>query len=238
MAVLNFAALQNLFLDELQANVATDAPFTAAEIARFLNDAYADVWEASGGAIKNVASATAWTSAHTATGVVTGILTDIREITRIWASTTSASVGVSSGDNELDRAELSMIQWLRKSALTGAYDRPKCYAATRLATVTPSSVGIHRLDYWPSVIGYYLPTEYIPQLTEIDSVTVTTPDVNDIESRDIGLLAAARGAPLIGRAELVPSIMARVTSKAGLAIIRKRAAMLSGDQDREEATIQ
>lgn len=233
MAVLSFAALQNLLLDRIQANVSTDAPLSAAEIARFLNEAYADIWEISGGGVKTVASATAWTSASSMTGVVTGLLTDIHEITRIWSSTTAASVGVSSGDNELDRTELSMVQWLRKSFMTGSYDRPKVYAATRLATAVPGSVGNHRLDYWPSVTGYYFPTEYVPQFTEIDSVTVTTPDVNDLESRDIGLLAAARAAPLIGRAELVPSILADVSSRTAAALERKMKSLLSGNQDRE-----
>lgn len=231
MAVLAYSALQNLFLDRAGANVTTDAPVSAAEIARFLNEAYADVWEISGGSIKSVASATAWTSAQTATGVVVGILTDINEVIRMWASTTSGSVGVSTDDNELDRVELSHVQWLRKSSLTGTYARPKVYALTRLATTTPASVGLLRLDYWPSVTGFYFPMEYQPQFTEIDSSTVTTPDVNDLESRDIGLLAAARLAPLIGRAELVPSILADVSERTAKALERKMAALLSADQD-------
>lgn len=233
MAVLDFAALQNLFLDRLQANVATDPPFSAAEIARALNDAYADVWEISGGGTKTVASATAWVSAQTATGVVTGLLTDINAVLHVWASTTSGSVGVSAGDNELDKCELSMVQWLRKSSLTGTYDRPKVYAVSRIATAVPGAVGLHRLDYWPSVTGYYFPTEYKPQFTPIDSVTVTTPDVNDLESRDIGLIAAAQRAPLIGRAELVPSILADVSNRTSEALRRKMKALLSADQDRE-----
>lgn len=235
MATLTYSQLSTLFLNRVQANTPTDAPIDAATIAEHLNQAYAELWEMSGGAVKTVASATAWTSAQTATGVVTGILTDINEILSVWASTTSGSVGVSSGDNLLDKAELPFIQWLRKSFLTGTYDRPKCYAVTRLATTTPASVGLHRLDYWPSVTGYYLATEYVPQFTPIDSSTVTTPDLNDLESRDLALLAAMDAAPLIGRAELVPGIAASITSKNGLIALRKRQALLAGDQDKEAA---
>lgn len=218
-------------LDRIQANTSTDAPFSAAEIARFLNDAYSDVYEISESSHKTVASATAWTSAETATGYVVGLLTDMRDVLHCWASTTSGSVGRSSGDVELDRVELSRVLALRQSSMTGTYALPKVYAISRVATVTPASVGLHRLDYWPSVTGFYFPIMYLPQLTEIDSATVTTPDVNDIESRDIGLLAAARAAPLVGRHDLVPSILADVSERTARALERKMKTLLHAGQD-------
>jgi hypothetical protein len=81
------------------------------------------------------------------------------------------------------------------------------------------------------VTAFYFPIEYVPQFTEIDSATVTTPDVNDLESRDIGLICAARIAPLVGRASLVPSILADVSSRTAAALDRKFRAMLDGKQD-------
>ena len=52
MAVLTFANLQNLAFDRAQVNVTTDAPVSATEFARFVNEAYADVWAISGGRFK------------------------------------------------------------------------------------------------------------------------------------------------------------------------------------------
>lgn len=232
MAVLVYSELSTAFLDEIGANAATDAPLSSTEIARYLNDAYADVWELSGGSVKNVDSATAWTSAQTATGVVTGILTDIREVIHVYASTTSGSVGVTSGDNVLDRVELSQVEFFRHSNVTGTYDRPKIYALSRIATTTPASVNLMQLNYWPSVTGYYFPIKYIPQFTPIDSVTVTTPDVDDIGSRDIYLLAAFRAAPAVGNAHLVPTIASRFSQRLSEWMTRKDSAAVSGDQNR------
>lgn len=232
MAVLVYSELKNLAFDRAQVNVTVDAPISDTEFARFINDAYSDIWPPSGGRLKTVASATAWTSAQTATGQVVGILTDVEDIRHVWASTTSGSVGVSSGDYELDRVELSRIFALRADG-SGypTYLKPREYAISRKATTTPASVNLLQLDYWPSVTGYYLPIAYVPQFTPIDSATVTTPDVNDIESRDIALLAASRIAQAVGRAELVPGILADISTRTQTAIQRKLEALLDARQD-------
>lgn len=235
MAVLTYANLKNLAFDRAQVNVTTDAPVSDTEFARFINEAYSDVWQISGGRPKTVASATAWTSANSATGQVTGILTDVEDIIHVWASTTSGSVGTSAGDTELDRVELSYIMALRADGVGlptyAATTPPKVYALSRKATTTPASVNLLQLDYWPSVTGFFLPIMYVPQFTEIDSATVTTPDVNDLESRDIGLLCAARIAQMVQRNDLVPGILADVSMRTQAALARKMAALMDGKQD-------
>jgi hypothetical protein len=133
---------------------------------------------------------------------------------------------------ELNKQEMSYILSLRASGTGyGTHTAPQMYATARVSTTTPASVGLLRLEYWPSVTGFYLPIHYIPQLTEIDSATVTTPDLTDVGSRDMGLLAASRLAQLIGRPELVPGIMADISQRTQLALKRKREALASGDQD-------
>lgn len=235
MAVLTYSEISDLALDRIQANVSTDAPFTAAQIARHLNDAYADVWEISGGSIKRVASATAWAVAQSAdtTGKATGILTDINEVLHVWQTVTSGSTGGGSTDKELDRVDLSEIEWLRSNGTAfGGYAVPKVYAVTRLGTTTPADVNKHVLDYWPGVSGLYFPMHYVPQFTPIDSATVTTPDVNDVESRDIAYIAAVRMAQLIGRPELVPGLVMDISERNRHIVIRKDESKSSGDHDR------
>lgn len=231
MAVLTLAQIKLLMLDRAQANVATDAPATVAEQERFINEAYADLWEISGGSVKRVASATAWTSASTATGIVAGILTDIAEVISLFQTTVSGSTG-SETDTELDQVELGYIKHVRGAFGYSNYSVPKLFALTRTATLTPADVGKLRLDYWPSVTGFFFPVHYRPQFTILDDTVVTTPDVNDLESRDIGLLAAAKLAPLIGRAELVPSILADVSQRTSEMLERKLRSLVSADQDR------
>lgn len=233
MAVLTYSQISDLVLDRVQANTATDAPISATEMARFINDAFAMVWEISGGSLKSVASATAWTPAQTVdtTGKLTGILTDIDEIMHCWATATSGSTGGGSSDYELDRVELHRIEFLRRNQGLGTYAVPKLYAVTRLTTVTPADVNKVRLDFYPGVSGLYFPIAYVPQFTPIDSVTVTTPDVNDLESRDIALIAAMRFAPLLGRAELVPAIAMDVSEATQKALERKWSALMQGKQD-------
>lgn len=233
MAVLTYSALSDLVLDRVQANTSTDAPISAAEMARMLNDSYAVVWQISGGSVKSVASATAWTPAQSSgtTGVATGLLTDIEEIIHAWATTTSGSTGGGATDFEMDRVELSQVEFYRRNTGQGTYAVPKMYAITRLATTTPADVNKVRLDYYPGVTGLYFPIEYVPQFTPIDSVTITTPDCNDLESRDIALIAAMRFAPLLGRAELVPAIAMDVSEATQKALERKWSALMQGKQD-------
>ena len=210
---------------------ALDSPLVEAEFARFINDALRDVWEMSGGRVKNVASATAWTSAQTATGVVTGVLADIEEILHVWASTTSGSVGVSANEVEVERKDLSYIQYLRaNSAGYPTYLVPKFYALTRLSTVTPASVNLLQLDYWPSVTGFYLPIKYMPQWQEIDGVTVTVPDLDDTWARDGGLLCARRLAASYGREEFIQGIEEDYSQRMQEALARKQSSKVDAKQ--------
>ena len=89
MGILTQTNIGDEVKDLIVANVATDAPIAAAELQRAINAAYAMVWEAEGGAIKTVASATAWTNAQLCTGRVMGILTDINQVLHIFATTTA-----------------------------------------------------------------------------------------------------------------------------------------------------
>lgn len=221
-------------LDRCQANVAIDPPATTAEQERLINEAYADVYHISGGGIKRIAHGTAWTETKLdATGFLSGKITDISRITTVYRSVTVGSTGAV-GDTPLDPVDSGHLAWLRGQVGMGTYSVPKVYSLRRLDTTTPADVNKLVLDYWPQspAVNTYLPIHYIPQFTILDSVTVTTPNVNDLESRDIALLAAARLAPLIGRAELVPSILADVSQRTAAALERKMKAMLSAEQDR------
>jgi hypothetical protein len=128
--------------------------------------------------------------------------------------------------------DISEIEWYRENQThLGSYTKPKLYAVTRNYTTTVADVNKIRLDVWPGVTGIYLPIHYIPQFTAIDSATVTTPAVNDIESRDIGLLAASRMAQLMGRHELVPGILADISQRTAEGLERKMASLMHGRQD-------
>lgn len=196
------------------------------------------MWEISGGNIVTAASATLWTSAQTSTtGIVAGALAGIREIRHLFASTTSGSTGTSSGDNELDPVDLGEIQALRKSNLTGTYDRPKLYAVTRLQPATPAAAGVSdvgklQLDYWPTVTGFYFPGIYIPEFTPMDGGASDCPAVNDLEAYDIAWIAAADLAVRIGRQHLVPSLLMKVSETTAAALDRKLKSLLSGDQSK------
>ena len=237
MAVLVYSELAILAQERAGVYVSSgvDSPVDATALARFLNDAYRSIYAITGARMKTVESSTAWTSANTATGVVAGIPTDIEDVIRVWASTTSGSVGQSANDAELDRVELSVIHSMRSNPGMPTYLVPKLYAVSRKRTDTPADVNKLQLDYWPSVTGFYLPTQYAAQFTPIDAVTVTTPDVNDLESTDIALLAAARIAPLAGRSELVPSILADLSANTQAALARQIKAMLDSKQDAPSA---
>ena len=92
MAVLVYSAIENEMLDALVANVTTNAPTSAAERLRAINSAYQMVWEISGGRLKKIASAGAWTAAQLASGIVYGNLTDIEEIKTLWYTATAPAV--------------------------------------------------------------------------------------------------------------------------------------------------
>jgi hypothetical protein len=234
VAVLTYSEIAILAQERAGVYVSSgvDAPVDSTALARFINSAYAAIYEASGSRLKTVASATAWTTAQTATGQVAGVLTDIADVLHVWASTVSGSVGISSGDVEIERAELSEVLYLRgNSSGMPTYLVPKKYAVSRLSTTTVADVNKLQLDYWPGVTGFYLPTAYARQFAPIDAATVTTPDVNDLESRDIALLAAAQIAPIAGRAEFVPAILADLSNNTQLTQARRIRAMLDALQD-------
>jgi len=234
MATLVYSDIANRAKDRVAANVSTNAPVDATTLDRFINSAWAKVWQFSGGRTKQVASATAWTNAQTATdGKAVGILTDVEEITNVFASTTSGSTGDASGDVQLDRVEINELQFWRRTTPRPSYAVPKLYAITRTATATPASVNLLRIDWWPYVTsgtGFYLPTWYVPQFTPIDSATVTTPDCNDLESLDIALLTAMSLAPLLNRPELVAEIEAELSDNTRLGLERRRRAQMDGKQ--------
>jgi hypothetical protein len=216
----------------LEANVSTDAPIAAAEMARSINSAYQLVYENEGGGLTKVASATAWTSAQTATGQVVGILTDIKEIASLFASTVSGSVGFSAGDREIHPVEKQQIEYKRAhGGGHGTYLTPQEYSISRLSTSTPASVGLLQLDYWPSVTGFYFPIHYIRQFVPIDSATVTTPDCSDIGSRDIVWLAAIDLAPRIGRQRFIPTLQSMLSKGMTAMLARKKRALETGDQN-------
>lgn len=223
----------NLILDAVVGNVATDPPLTAAELLRFYNDAYGDVWQASGGSAKSVAGGTAWTPAPTSTtsGQVTGLLTDINEVLHAWATLTVGNVGGEADSFEMRRVELSEIQYLRSSSGLGTYIVPKMYALTRKQTTTAADINKLTLDVWPGVAAYYFPIQYMPQFSPLTGTGTEVPDVNDMESRDICYIAAMAIAPTMGRPELVTTIAAKVSEKTRLGMERRMSALLTARQD-------
>lgn len=237
MAVLTETEMKDLILDALQSNVAVDLPFAfgaGTEGERHINDAYAQVWELSGGGVLAATGGAAWTPAPTvsASGKVTGVLTNVDEILHVWASTSGTSVGGEAGDLEMDHVELSEIQFYRQSQGQGTYPAPKLWAATRLRTTVDADVNKFRLDVYPGVVGFHFPIDYVPQFTPLNGTTIVVPDVNDLESRDIAYLAALAMAPLEGRAELAPTIAMKVSEKTRLGLERKASALLHGKQDK------
>jgi len=236
MGVLTVTEMIDLALDRIQANVSVDPAFTDTELMRYLNDAYADVWEMSGGAMKRVAGGTLWTPQPAAStdGILTSVLTDIGEVKDLLVSSNSGSTGdVVAGDQPLDPVDLAEVMFLREhESLFGAYARPRVYALTRNFSTLPADVNKLRLDVWPGKVGAYFPTHYVPQFVALDYVGVTVPSVNDIESRDIYLLAAAAMAPRAGRTEFVPDILKDISQRTQAGLARKQSALLDARADR------
>jgi hypothetical protein len=236
MAVLTFSDISTLALDELQANVSTDAPISAAEMARAINHAYSIIWKESGGTLTVATHATLWTPSPAVSGTQTmaGALTSIEEIIHLWVGTTVGSTGASTGDTELKRVELSKIQWRRSNSTgIGTYAESKEYAVSKASTTTAANVNKLTLEVWPASAGTrYYPGHYIPQFTEIDAVTVTTPDVNEIQSRDIGYMVALSFADRLGRAEFAPRIAAMISESTREMQAFKESTQYHGRQDK------
>jgi hypothetical protein len=302
MAVLTYSQIEALMLDDLGANVTTDAPVTSgatAEAGRWINDAYASVWEIAGARLKRVGSAAAWANTQAPDGTLTGALGDVGEILHLFASTTAPSslttvtaasttltsaalfgsitagmsitgtgipndtfvVSVESPSSltmsrtatdstsnsrtftvtyaaiELDKVELSQIHWLRThSSATvgvGTYATPKVYATYYSASAITTGPGTNVIiaEVWPGTAGYYFPMHYAPQFLPMDA-TITSPDVNDLESRDIAHIAALALCQNLGRAEFAPGIAAKISDKTQQALARKLSAMMDAKQDK------
>lgn len=232
MSVLTYSEISSRALDRVAANVSTNAPVDSTTIARFINTAYAKIWNLSGGQTKRVQSASAWTASQTTTaGFLTSSLTDIEEVQEAFASGTSTSEGYESGDKRMDRVELSELHFYRRSNGLPGYDKPQLYAISKTHTTTAADVNKVRLDFWPVVANFYVPIWYVPQFTPIDSATVTTPACNDLESLDIALLTAMDLAPLLNRPELVPVIQSELSENTRVGLERQRRAMTDGKQE-------
>jgi hypothetical protein len=127
--------------------------------------------------------------------------------------------------------DLQHIQALRSAQGLGTYARPVMYWITRLATTVPGAVGLLQLDYFPGATGFYFPIHYVPQFTVLDAATVTTPDVTDLESQDIYLLAAASLAPLMDRRDLIEGLYADLSDRTRQAKVASDKAMTKAKQD-------
>lgn len=237
MATLTYTELSALFLNRIQGNVATDPPFNAAQILERINEAYGTVWELSGGAISNVnGAATTWTPSPTiaADGKLVGILRDINEIMHVGVTVSATALVGDVGVGELRRVERARIVWLRNNTQSLSYARPRIYAVTRVraSSDVAANVGRHDLDVWPGRVGDYYPMEYVKQFAPLAGSGTDVPDVDDIESRDIALLAAFTACPLAGRAEFASSIAADISQRTQQLLERKYGALLQAKQDR------
>jgi hypothetical protein len=234
MAVLLYSEIRDRALDRIQANVATDPAFTSAEEARHINEAYADIYEISGGGIVSASHTTIW---EVYVNLVTfstkaSISSRIGTVVHLYAATAAVDTAETALYPMLERVEQSRIKYLNRNSDL-IYSTPQCYSITRIDETDETRIPRLRLDIFPNyVAGFFYPIDYIPQFTEIDSATNTQPSVSDIESRDIALLAAARMAPLIGASELVPSIVMDLSERTRAALDRKLKALMDASQDR------
>ena len=289
MAVPTYSEIEVIALDDLVANVATDSPIATGvtnEAGRFINDAYATIWELTGGRIRKIASEAAWTGAQRGRGFLHGIPTDIAEILQVFATasgpasvatcvTANGSPNVSvtagapfaavvpgmivsgtgidtftyvvdvaatfdslvlsrnatattnpvtltfsytEGPYKLDPAPLEMVLSRKRGSLS--YASPMLYHAIRNASPGSTDVGKWAMHYFPGVAGFYFPIWYAPQFVPMSS-TITTPDVNDLEGRDIGHLAALYLVNHAGRSDLAEGIAMKLSQNTKLALDRK-----------------
>lgn len=232
MPVLVQSEIQRLALTRVQGNVAVDPPFDATEIQDLINEAYSDIWRASGGGTTNTLSSVAWTSVPSAggNGSFLGSLFDIEEILHLWALVTDDNGG-RPGDLELDRVDHSRIMSLRSRSV-GTYTTPKVYSVAKQKAANDAQVHRYRLEVFPAINGYHFPIQYIQQFTPLNGTTIVTPDVNDVESRDIALWTAAKMAPLCDRSEFLESIVMDISERTQLLLERKISALLEAAQDR------
>src|SRR5207344_2049572 len=123
-SALTVTEIDTLALDLIQANVAVNAPFTAARKLEAHNNSYQDIWTLSGGRKKSVTSATAWTAAQTTTsGIMTGLLDNVEDVLHAWYTSTAGSTGGTEGvDFEIRKVERGELLWKRaRNAALGTY---------------------------------------------------------------------------------------------------------------------
>jgi len=234
-----YSAITELALESAQCNVTTDPPFSAAQLLIHANEAYQDVWEASGASLYKAAGSTLWTGGGTASLVTDFTLPggtgteEIAEFLHVWATTTSASTGGGAGDIELSPVDYAEILALRSSGSgLGTYGTPKVYSVIRRVQAADTDTNRYDLYWWPSVAGYYFPAQAVRQFDPFDGGASDFPDVDDQWSRTLALLLAFKLAPLAGRAELVPAIAAAIDPRHKSALERRNRAQLSARQDR------
>lgn len=233
MAVLLYSEIQDIALDRAQANVTVDGPFAAAEIARHINEAWADIYEISGGGVISADHTTIWEAFDTlAFSTKASISSRIREVVRLYPTANAAHTGGASANYKpIEKLTQERVLYLqRRGSLAALYgSAAKCFSITRIDETDETRIPRLRLDVFPLGSTSFA-TDYIPQFFAIDAVTNTQPSCTDLESRDIPLLAAMRMAPLNGRAELVPSIASDVSDRTKAALEAKFRALLDARQ--------
>jgi hypothetical protein len=172
----------------------------------------------------------AWDEASTSatTGKLTGKVVDVGDIIMVFR--TATDVVPDADDPVLDPVDPARIYYLRQSTGLGGYGSSKLYAAVRDATTTAADVNRVLLELYPAVASEFIGMHYIPQFTVL--ADGETPNVNDLESRDIAYIAAMRLAPLMGRASMLPSIALMISRRTQLGLERKIEALLHARQDK------
>jgi hypothetical protein len=203
MAVPIVSEMRTTVRDRTVTNSTLNQPITDVEILRELNEAYTDIWEYFGLSTTQAAHATLWTPSPPVAGnfVFAGQVANIKEILRVFRSTTAGSVGVTAADFELDRIELTEMMYRRR--VSDLYADPQCYALERPdAAGVAADVGKIRLHLWPDIgtTVYYLPAHYVKTKTAL-SADSDSPDVPELLARDISLIAAARLCPAASRTD-------------------------------------
>lgn len=238
MAVPILADLRTAVRDYTVTNVTVDPPISDAVALRTLNDAYADIWEATGSSATKAAHATLWTPSPPVAGnfIFAGAVANIKEVLRIFRSTTVGSVGSTAADFELDRMELSEMNFRRRSA--DIYPDPIAYALERSEPAAAADVGKLTLHIYPDIGStvYYLPAHYVKTKTDL-SADADVPDLTELLARDVALLAAVRLAPRVGRPELVGDLEKQFSERTREAFRGRDRAWLNPKLKPDEVTV-
>lgn len=242
MANLTVADQRDIILDRLQANVATDGPFSTAEILRRLNEVGRDLWTMTGSGVTKANHAALWTPSPATVGTIllTSVIANFKEILHLFISDQSGSTGME-GDptqtTELRRMEMREILHRRNTAQP-SYGQVQGWALERPdAGGTATDVGKINVHLWPAVqtAGRYFPAHYSKTFTALSGDT-SVYDGTEAEQQDMALIVAARIAPLEGRAEFVPGLLADVSDGTANAMAAKLRALFGPRQRDEEMT--